>query len=82
MMKQYNKAIRNIKDLPAIKIDWKSAIKEAEDYINRKDVQSDFDKNLKGYKILCTINRFYQSDNMQAYLEFLDENRSILKSNI
>lgn len=80
MMKQYNKAIRDINDIPVFKIDWEAAIKDIEKYLNREDVQSDFDKNVKGYGMLCKVKRFYQSDNIQGYLEFLDENRKTLKA--
>lgn len=75
----------NIVPREAFRIDWNSAIQEAEVYVdkvsNSKGMMPDdmFNTLLHAGQVLNTIKRFYQDDAIDFYLEYLDENRTLLK---
>ena len=57
----------------------KNAIKEAEDYAVSDRALVDFDTHLRAYDFVCTIKRFYRDNNIQGYLDFIDENGYIFR---
>lgn len=76
---------RDIRFRDAIRIDWQRAVKEAEDFVdyisNNKGILPDdfYRELLKGAEILREVKHFYRDDDMNGYLNFLDENRYTLK---
>lgn len=76
---------RDIRYKDAIRIDWKLAVNEAENNIesisnNKGILPNDFYiELLKGAEILREIKHFYRDDDINGYLNFLDENRYTLK---
>lgn len=78
-MKRSDNSRWDIKNLEAIKIDWQNAIKEAEEYAVSDKTLVDFDTHLRAYDFVCTIKRFYRDNNVQGYLDFIDENGYIFR---
>ena len=69
---------RDISLKDAFRIDWRNAVREAEEYTDSK-MNGDFDDKMKAIQILYDVKFMYSKDDIDGYLKLLDMNRDILK---
>lgn len=78
------KPVMDIRFLQAIRIDWRAAVKEAEDIMNSNmnDLNLPLEEKLKSVEMFKEINHLYGNDDMDNYIVYLDKHFKELKPNI
>lgn len=73
---------RDIRLVDAFRIDWRSAVKEAEAYSDSKINGESFDDKMKAVELLYDVKFMYNKDDIDGYLELLDNSRDVLKMDV
>lgn len=78
------KRLMDIRFLQALRVDWKYAMKEIETLMNTSmaDSSMPLEDKLKSVELFKETSHFYNNDDMDNYMPYLDEHYTEIKPNM